>query len=531
MWLQTAKSIERKEAINTKLSKEEKEAIDIIRKETDKTQIEWLIKKTFNVPEGEKNIETKNALKFLYEAMIDQIYVLYKTNKNQDIWRDDKTGLESAFFFMKLFNPDAYANESWLFQSTYVTWEKKDLFYSAVEKEMGEIFEHPSVLYQKFNIEDRIVDKNEYEQNKDKFVKEWRKIKSEKTVEWIPEKILADGESITFPKQYFYRWKSDIDIDKWIKDIVPSMKAEIGKLKKNPNIDPTSVQLEVTGSVSNIRYPGNKALLWNRSYYMQSKLEWLFDGTSVTISNPEYSGYWPERWPSYPPAVEALNAIFSPWSEALNALDKIWFTAMEEVVKSMTDQWSNSKYFDVLEQYMYRDYQYAEAKVTYQGRKEVPTGRQILELQKSKEKPDLNDGMITRKTGQIIAKNPYYEKQTSLAHKYKKINGVTFPVSEEYIALQLSDNKLLEPTLRYGISALEYSQKSGHTITNTEYKERKHGKWARTSEELNLNLDKDGVDLFTITIIKNDEDRWRSITNKEKGKIIEQYITNPKNES
>ena len=125
---------------------------------------------------------------------------------------------------------------------------------------------------------------------------------------------------------------------------------------------------------------------------------------------------------------------------------------------------------------MYREYQYAEVKVTYKKREEVPTGKQVLGLQKNNALPDLSDGMLTRKTGQIIAKNPHYEKQTSLAHIYKQFDGVTFPVSEEYIALQISDNKLTQTTARYGIPEVLYSQEYKHTITNTELKEWKRGK-------------------------------------------------------
>jgi hypothetical protein len=46
------------------------------------------------------------------------------------------------------------------------------LFYAAVEKEIGEIFNHPSVLYEKNNIEKTTLDKDEYEKNKDQFAKE-----------------------------------------------------------------------------------------------------------------------------------------------------------------------------------------------------------------------------------------------------------------------------------------------------------------------------------------------------------------------
>jgi hypothetical protein len=68
---------------------------------------------------------------------------------------------------------------------------------------------------------------------------------------------------------------------------------------------------------------------------------------------------------------------------------------MEEVIKSITNQSDKSKYFDVLEQYMYREYQYAQVNVRYQERKKVPKDKQIVELNKIKEKSDLNDGMVT----------------------------------------------------------------------------------------------------------------------------------------
>jgi hypothetical protein len=43
--------------------------------------------------------------------------------------------------------------------------------------------------------------------------------------------------------------------------MVPSITAKIKELKKNPDIDPTSIQLEVRSSVSNITYFDNKKLL------------------------------------------------------------------------------------------------------------------------------------------------------------------------------------------------------------------------------------------------------------------------------
>lgn len=524
MWIQTMWSTERKEATNTKLSEGEKQAIDIIKKETEKTKIEWLIKHAFNVPEGEKNIETKDTLNFLYKSMIDQIYVLYKTDKNQNFWRDDKTTLETAFFFMQLYNPDKYANKTKPFQSTAI-WEKKDLFYAAVEQDMGNIFNTKHKLYEKYNTEKQIVDKDEYDQNKEKYIKEWWKPKkdSEKTVETTPEKILVEKEVNDFPKQYFYRWRSDVDINRWIQDMVPSITAKIKELKKNPDIDPTSIQLEVRSSVSNITYFDNKKLLWNRSNFVQKQLEWSLPNIPINTNNPEYTNYGSEWWPSYPPTVEELKTIFLPWSGALQALEKIWFASMEEVIKSITNQSDKSKYFDVLEQYMYREYQYAQVNVRYQERKKVPKDKQIVELNKIKEKSDLNDGMVTWTSWRIIAENPYFNQKPWIG-VYEKENGVLFPLHARYIELQISDNKLTQPTERKPITEETYNFKKNHTITNTELKEWKSGKWVTASKELYLALDSKGVDVFSANLIKNDKNAGRGITNKETNKFINEYI-------
>lgn len=518
--------VERQEATNKTLSPEEAKAIDLIKNQPSKV-LEWLIKKTFNVAEGEKNIETKSNLKFLYESIIDQIYISYKTDKNQTLGWDDKTTLNSAFFFMKFLNPDKYANETWSFQRTFVSGEKKNLFYAAVEKEMEDIFAHPSDIYQNKNTETKTIGQEEYQKNKDDYDRQWRKEvpNSIKTIEWAPEKILVSGEDILFPKQYFYKWKSNVDIEKGIKDIIPDMQTKIEALKKDPSIDPKSIELQVASSVSNIRYADNKDLLWKRAHYVgETVKKWWISDVSIVINNPEYSWYGDEWWPKYPPTVDDLNEKFVAWSEAMQALNKIWSVSMEEVAKSIQDEWSNSKYFDVLEQYMYREYQYAKVSLVYKKREEVPTGKQVLQIKKAPPALTLNDGLIQRKTGQIIAKNPYYEKTETWSHEYKKVNGVTFPISEEYMALQISDNALTQPTQRYGISSAEYANKSKHVLSNTQYKEWQHGKWATTSEELHIDLDSKWVDEFSTNLIKNDKIGGRELTSKETNTFIWQYI-------
>jgi DNA-binding MurR/RpiR family transcriptional regulator len=50
MQAEQIKQIDRKEAINTKFIKEEKDAVDTIKKETDKTKVDEVVKMLFDVP-------------------------------------------------------------------------------------------------------------------------------------------------------------------------------------------------------------------------------------------------------------------------------------------------------------------------------------------------------------------------------------------------------------------------------------------------------------------------------------------------
>ena len=148
---------------------------------------------------------------------------------------------------------------------------------------------------------------------------------------------------------------------------------------------------------------------------------------------------------------------------------------MEEVAKSIADQGSVSKYFPVLEQYMYREHQYSQVNVVYKKRKEVEKGKEVMQITKYTGEPLENLGKVQWKSGQIIAENPYYEGPTSGKHQYKQINGITYPVNEPYIALQISDNSLTDMNERYGISKITYDLGRKDALTQTKFNAWKRG--------------------------------------------------------
>ncbi len=540
--------IERKEATNEQLDDGEMNAIKSILEanKNNPDQKNEIIKKYFDFSELQN--PEKEQMAFLIEKQMQLLYIWYKTGDEAFWMKDNKEFLEVAFGLMQLHNPDKYGKTS-TFYKRYVDWEwqfsymseseyknkndsktLKSFFYTEVEREWENIFVRPSDIFQKYNTEKITVSAKDYEDNKTEYELKWWKKKqwSEKMIAWEPETILVAGDPIDMPTQYFYKWQSGIDIKNEISNMKPLLISKIDELKNNPNIDPNSIEIRVRSSVSNISYDDNKGLLWRRSNYYKNIIEEQLPGQKVLVDNKEYSSYGPEWGPAYPPAKNDLETYFAEGSEWLIALQNVegfgWF---DDVVTSMKEKKADSKYFDVLEKYMYRLFQYTSAEIVYQERKEIPTNEMVFELEKQKGAPLEKENTLNRTAGAIITRNPYYEWNAQ-TKEYKIINGITYPVNSRYMILQFSDKRGARwMTQRYPLADNDYSLKIPKSITNRSMEEWKRGESKQYSQQLTLLLDgkKETIDNFSSSLIWSDVLAGRHVINKEKNDFINNYIS------
>lgn len=214
----------------------------------------------------------------------------------------------------------------------------------------------------------------------------------------------------------------------------------------------------------------------------------------------------------------------------------------------METQKAESPFFDTLEQYLYRPFQYADISISYQTEETIPTTTQVVDLEKKNVRPDVEDNSRFLKSVMIIAENPYYEqmKTSPLAKAWDavvnatsskpidtknrptiKIDGISYPYTK-YIQLNMSDNKLTQPTEWIGLQSVSKDFQK-HVANNKSLEERQKGKYNAISDKMYLQLKTaEDVSSFSKNIIKSDEDQGRTITNKQQAKFVIDYIKQQK---
>lgn len=579
MW-EVPQKIDWKEATNDKLNIAEKNAVNTLvkavksnvdvkesndtkekiqQKNDFKSKIDNIVYSHFDINESKSNVENQKTKQFLYESLLDQMWIGY--SKGESLYWGSKETLDAAYHIMMLLKPDEYGKNSANYK-VFVEWDinknswlaysldwlkSNELFNSFVEQELQNIYNKPSDLYIRKMTQKQTISAEDYQTKKAEYKKQWWTSSGvEREIPWGPEKkeIIA-WSPIHVGKQEFFRGQSDVDVSRGIESKVPKIKEEIQKLKNMPGIQEGSIKINVSSSVSNIAYADNKSLIQNRSNYIASMLSSSFDKNNIIVSDPEYSGYGAEWWPSYPPTSQDLQETFSNWSDALKALQAIpWFTSLDDVSKSMETQKWDSPFFDVLEQYLYRPFQYADISISYKKEESVPTNMKVVDLEKRPMHPDVDDDSRFLKSVKIIAENPYYEqmKTSPLAKAWDaarnslnpweigrvtrptiNVDGISYPYTK-YIELNMSDNKLTQSTKWIWAESISKDFQK-HLANNKSLEERKKWKPHAISDKMYVQLKTaDDVVSFSKNIIKSDKDAGRTVTNKEQSKFIIDYI-------